>query len=117
MKQDDLGQAGSRRGSGESPEDYEALVEDEASGSMEELFGLSSVEAREVDRYVNRQIAQSERDVLDARVNFRWGHEQVATVKRAADLIGVPYQTYIKLVVFRQALADIQAAHTAGISE
>jgi len=29
-------------------------------------------------------------------------------VKRAAALMGVPYQTYLKQVVFRQALADIE---------
>ena len=32
------------------------------------------------------------------------------TVKRAAALAGVPYQTYIKQIVFRQAVADLRAA-------
>jgi len=49
----------------------------------------------------------------EARVNFRWGREQLAIVKRAAAVMGVPYQTYMKQVVFRQALADLQAVRSA----
>lgn len=41
---------------------------------------------------------------------LRWGREQIAVVKRAAALTSVPYQTYLKQVVFRQALADIEQA-------
>jgi predicted DNA binding CopG/RHH family protein len=35
---------------------------------------------------------------------------QLATVKRAAALLGVPYQTYIKQVALKQAIADIHDA-------
>ena len=38
------------------------------------------------------------------------GKGQIAVVKRAAAILGVPYQTYLKQVVFRQALADIEQA-------
>lgn len=55
-------------------------------------------------------IEQAERDIEETRVNFRWGKVQVDTVKRAAALAGVPYQTYIKQVAFRQAVADLRAA-------
>ncbi len=48
------------------------------------------------------------------RVNFRWGRRQVDVVKRAAGLAGVPYQSWIKLVAFRQAVADLKAAAEAG---
>ena len=44
------------------------------------------------------------------RVNFRWKHAQVDVVKRAARLVGVPYQSWIKLVAYRQAIADLKAA-------
>jgi predicted DNA binding CopG/RHH family protein len=64
----------------------------------------------ELDAKVRAMIAQADQDIEDARVNFRWGKAQVDVVKRAAGIIGVPYQTYIKQVVFRQALADIQAS-------
>jgi predicted DNA binding CopG/RHH family protein len=36
--------------------------------------------------------------------------QQIAVVKRAATIIGIPYQTYLKQVVFDQALADIEHA-------
>jgi predicted DNA binding CopG/RHH family protein len=46
-------------------------------------------------------------------ITLRWGRGQVDLVKRAAALMGVPYQTYLKQVVFRQALADIEQARAA----
>ena len=46
-------------------------------------------------------IAQAEHDLEAMRVDFRWGRAQVDMVKRAAKLFGVPYQTYMKDVVFR----------------
>jgi predicted DNA binding CopG/RHH family protein len=64
---------------------------------------------------VEAAIDQAERDVAAARVNIRWGTVQVDLVKRAAKLAGVPYQTYIKQVVFRQALADLKDAIEVGL--
>jgi nitrogen fixation NifU-like protein len=55
----------------------------------------------------------TDHDIEEARVNFRWGPKQVEVVKRAAALIGVPYQTYMKEAIFRQAIADIEAAKRA----
>lgn len=54
----------------------------------------------------------AERDVEEARVDFHWGREQLATVKRAADILGIPYQAYIKQVVFKQAVGDILDAQS-----
>ncbi len=64
----------------------------------------------EVDARARAMIEQAERELEETRVNFRWGKLQVDTVKRAAALAGVPYQTYIKQVVFRQAVTDLRAA-------
>ena len=64
----------------------------------------------EVDAKARAMIDQAEREIEETRVNFRWGKLQVDTVKRAAALAGVPYQTYIKQIVFRQAVADLRAA-------
>ncbi|MCL4369875.1 MAG: hypothetical protein M1380_03060 [Chloroflexi bacterium] len=64
----------------------------------------------EVDMRARALIEQADREIEETRVNFRWGKLQVDTVKRAAALAGVPYQTYIKQVVFRQAVADLRAA-------
>lgn len=41
---------------------------------------------------------------------LRWGREQIAVVRRAAAIMSVPYQTYLKHVMFKQALADIAQA-------
>ena len=58
---------------------------------------------------------QAERDIQAMNVNFRWGREQVAIVKKAASAMGLPYQVYIKHVILKQALADLQAIkHATG---
>jgi predicted DNA binding CopG/RHH family protein len=54
-------------------------------------------------------IAATETEDNIARVSFRWENKQVDMVKRAAELAGVPYQTYVKLVLYRQAAADVAA--------
>ena len=54
--------------------------------------------------------AEADREVSAGTVTLRWGKQQIAVIKRAAALMGVPYQTYLKQVVFRQALADIERA-------
>jgi predicted DNA binding CopG/RHH family protein len=63
---------------------------------------------KEQDELINKFIEQSEKDIEEARVNFRWGIEQVDLVKKVAKLMGVPYQTYIKQVVYRQCLQDLK---------
>lgn len=64
----------------------------------------------ELDRKVREMTTIADQDVAETRVNFRWGVPQLATVKRAAATMGVPYQSYIKQVLIRQALADLQMA-------
>ena len=66
-----------------------------------------------VSARVAAAVAQAEMDLEAGRVNFRWGKVQVELVKRAAELVGVPYQTYIKLVVYRQAVEDLKDSHSA----
>jgi predicted DNA binding CopG/RHH family protein len=81
-----------------------------------EDLGEVELPAEEAARF-DAAITQAERDLEEARVNFRWGSAQVAVIKRAADLAGVPYQTYIKQVVFRQAIEDLKSAAEAGVPE
>ena len=64
----------------------------------------------ELDAKVRATTDQAEHDVEATRINFRWGKAQLATVKRAAALHGVPYQTYAKQVLIKQAIQDIRAA-------
>ncbi len=61
----------------------------------------------DLDEQVRFMTELADRDVEETRVNFRWGRRQLAIVKQAAATLGVPYQTYLKQVVFRQAVADI----------
>lgn len=58
---------------------------------------------------VEEMIASADLEVEETRVNFRWGRKQLDLVKRAAEQIGVPYQTYIKQVVYRQCLEDLKS--------
>ena len=62
----------------------------------------------EVSEMVTDLEGKADREIAAGSVSLRWGREQIAVVKRAAALMGVPYQTYLKQVVFRQALADIE---------
>jgi predicted DNA binding CopG/RHH family protein len=69
-----------------------------------------AVEDEALSEEVSRLEAAADREIVASTVTLRWGKEQVAVVKRAAAILGVPYQTYLKQVVFRQALADIERA-------
>ena len=64
----------------------------------------------EVSDLVSRLEAEAEAQGAPRSITLRWGERQIAVVKRAAAILGVPYQTYLKQVVFRQALNDIEHA-------
>ena len=66
----------------------------------------------DVSALVTRLEAEADQETAAGTVTLRWGRKQIAVVKRAAALMGVPYQTYLKQVVFRQAVADIEHAET-----
>jgi|LakMenEpi03Aug12_release.lakeMendotaPanAssembly.Ray.scaffolds.fasta_scaffold116590_3 predicted DNA binding CopG/RHH family protein len=65
---------------------------------------------------VEQMIAAADAEIDEARVNFRWGKRQVNLVKQAADLMGIPYQIYIKETVYRQALRDIREAQAGMLT-
>lgn len=69
-------------------------------------------EDADVSEEISRLEAEADRELAAGSVTLRWGRSQIAVVKRAAAILGVPYQTYLKQVVFRQALADIERAET-----
>jgi predicted DNA binding CopG/RHH family protein len=75
-------------------------VEGEVTGSEEaELASLEqSADARFTD---------------EERVNMRWSRHALDVVREAARLHGVPYQTYVKQVSYRQALTDLKDAQAA----
>lgn len=53
---------------------------------------------------------QADDEILGRSITLRWGKKQIDVVRRAAEILGVPYQTYLKQVVFKQALEDIARA-------
>ena len=66
---------------------------------------------QEQDPDVLGLLEQAERDAeqegAEVRVNFRWGPQQLALVREAARLQGVPYQVYIKQALYDRATADL----------
>ncbi len=79
-----------------------------------EIEDLGTVELDpETDAKVSRMIAEADKEIEETRVSFRWGKEQLAIVRRAAEQMGVPYQTFIKMCVYQRALdvlKDVKAA-------
>ncbi len=67
-------------------------------------------EDAEMSEMVTHLEDEADREIAAGTVTLRWGKEQIAVVKRAAAIMGVPYQTYLKQVVFKQAVADIEQA-------
>ncbi len=49
----------------------------------------------------------------EAKVTMRWPRGQLDVVRKAADLFGMPYQTYVKQAAFRAALDDLQKLEAA----
>ena len=72
---------------------------------MEDLgdFELGPEDAKRFER----AIAIAEGQVEEARVSFRWRPDSLDVVKQAAAKVGVPYQTYMKVVTYQRALADL----------
>lgn len=78
------------------------------SGIVIEEMGELELSPQE-DHDIQDMIDQSERDIDEVRINFRWGYEQLSVVKRVARKLGIPYQTYMKMVVYRQAVEDLKS--------
>lgn len=71
-----------------------------------EVVDYAATLPEQIDSKVKAMTRQAEEDLAEIRVNFRWGKAQLALVKSVADAMGIPYQTYMKQVVYRQALLD-----------
>lgn len=62
----------------------------------------------EMDALITQKIEQAEKDIKQMKMQIRWGVRQINVVKQAASLMGIPYQTYVKHVVYKQAMDDIE---------
>lgn len=61
----------------------------------------------ELDEKINVMIEEADKEFLDSRVNMRWPQKQLEIAKKAASLVGIPYQIYIRDSVFRRAMEDL----------
>lgn len=81
---------------------------------MEELNDyeeLGDIELSEEEgEHYNKMIKIADEQIEDVRVSFRWKSKQLNIIKQASQLIGIPYQTYIKTVLFNQSIEDIRKA-------
>ena len=84
--------------------------------SLEEAFQptlqrmISSKLSEEEGEHYNKMIKIADEQIEDVRVSFRWKSKQLNIIKQASQLIGIPYQTYIKTVLFNQSIEDIRKA-------
>jgi predicted DNA binding CopG/RHH family protein len=81
--------------------------------SIEVSVVADRVEEDEVtSAMITRMETEADREIAGGTVTLRWGKDQIEVIKRAAGIMGIPYQTYLKQVVFRQAVADIEQAES-----
>ena len=69
-----------------------------------------------LDAVIQGKTKRADDELSATTVNFRWQKPQLELVKRVAESMGVPYQTYIKLVVYKQAMADWHSITTASVT-
>lgn len=62
----------------------------------------------EIDQKVTKMIAEAEEDFKEARVNIRWQKQQLDLIKKVSAMIGIPYQIYIRDIVFRKTVEDLE---------
>lgn len=68
--------------------------------------------SKEIDEMINKKIEEAEEDIEAMRMQIRWDRKQIDVIKKAASLIGIPYQTYAKQTLFQQAIRDIKDAES-----
>jgi predicted DNA binding CopG/RHH family protein len=88
-----------------------ALGADDGLGPAEPY--VFATEEAELEAEVAIAAAEAENDFYARKpnVNFRWEQGPLDVIRRAADLVGVPYQTWMKQVLYEKAIATISAAH------
>ena len=69
---------------------------------------LSDAELAELEAAADVRLSEE-------KLSMRWPRASLNTVRQAAKLHGVPYQTYVKQVAVRQAITDLKDAAAAGI--
>ena len=70
--------------------------------------GNQSAAPASIDLFPEEPAASEDSETESARIAFRWTRHHVDMLKQVADKIGIPYQTYIKNVLYRQATQDLK---------
>ena len=74
-----------------------------------EIEDLGTTELpEEIHLLAVQKIKEADEEIEPMRMQIRWGKKQVSLVKKAAVLMGIPYQTYVKQALFHQAVEDIK---------
>lgn len=73
---------------------------------IEELGPIEVTPAQ--DRKVRQVMKATEKEFDPVRVNFRWQVGALEFIKDVSAAMGIPYQTYMKQVLYRQALEDFE---------
>ncbi len=71
------------------------------------VLGDFEMEGEKTEK-INKMIEDADKEIEESRVYFRFGRKQLDVVKRAAALIGIPYKTYMKTIIFNKAIEDIE---------
>ncbi|TXI89706.1 MAG: hypothetical protein E6Q34_10160 [Burkholderiaceae bacterium] len=66
----------------------------------------------DLDAKVQKMTAEADAELDATRVNFRWQKTPLNLIKSVAAAMGIPYQTYMKQVLYRQALNDLEHIQT-----
>lgn len=67
------------------------------------------------DHFDTKLAAEVEAEQATRTTTVRWTVRQVRAIERAAAIVGMPYQTYVKDAAFRRALQDLADAERAGV--
>jgi predicted DNA binding CopG/RHH family protein len=68
-------------------------------------------------RMIEKKIAQAEKELYkEVKISFSWGNVELRLIQGIAQKLGVPYQTYIKQVLYRQAMQDLKSFKDSELS-
>jgi predicted DNA binding CopG/RHH family protein len=85
-------------------------IEAETSEREPYIFDDLVMEARAEEAITQADVELAARDRRKPNVNFRWESAPLDMVRLAAELAGVPYQTWMKQVLYEHAVQAIMAA-------
>lgn len=86
-------------------------------GKRHDYEDLGDIElSPEEDQRISTMIDEAEQELEATRVSFRWNKESLQVVRLAAQLIGVPYQTFMKQVVYEHAMKVLKDASSINKS-